>query len=141
MWTPKPRLLSSLPVQRPPRFCWNPVFPFVRRAGLLEREEEIALAKQLDLGTRQIRQVLQQAAKLCGRLKRTEQVTAHLQTLQTVRRLSGLSATALNEAEEALTQLQGDTTIGTRYRWPCVKGPGVVSPSCAPRVSPWRPQR
>ena len=82
--------------------------------GLLEREEEIALAKQLDLGTRQIRQVLQQAAKLCGRLKRTEQVTAHLQTLQTIRRLSGLSATALNEAEEALTQLQGDTTIGTK---------------------------
>ena len=32
--------------------------------GLLERDEEIALAKQLDLGTRQIRQALQQAVKV-----------------------------------------------------------------------------
>ena len=80
--------------------------------ALLERDEEIALAKQLDLGTRQIRQVLQQAVKFCGRLKRTDHLTEHVQTLQTVRRLSGLSATALNEADEALTQLQLDTTAG-----------------------------
>ncbi|WP_213040683.1 sigma-70 family RNA polymerase sigma factor [Nitrospira defluvii] len=80
--------------------------------GLLERDEEIALAKQLDLGTRQIRQALQQAVKLCGRLKRTDHVTEHLQTLQTVRRLSGLSATALNQADEALTHLQLDSTAG-----------------------------
>ncbi|MBS0169339.1 MAG: sigma-70 family RNA polymerase sigma factor [Nitrospira sp.] len=80
--------------------------------ALLERDEEIALAKQLDLGTRQIRQALQQAVKLCGRLKRTELVTEHLQTLQTVRRLSGLSATALNQADEALVHLQLDTTAG-----------------------------
>ncbi len=82
--------------------------------ALLERDEEIALAKQLDLGTQQIRQVLQQAVKLCGRLKRTDHITGHVQTLQTVRRLSGLSATALNEADEALTQLQLDTTAGVR---------------------------
>ncbi len=74
--------------------------------GLLERDEEIALAKQLDLGTRQIRQTLQQAAKTAGRLKRTPATTEHVQTLQTVRRLSGFSATVLNQADIALTNLR-----------------------------------
>ena len=82
--------------------------------GLLERDEEIALAKQLDLGTRQIRQILQQAAKVCGRLKRTERITENLQTLQTVRRLSGLSAMVLNQAESALIQLQEEAEAGGR---------------------------
>ena len=64
--------------------------------ALLERDEEIALAKQLDLGTRQIRQTLQQAVKAGGRLKRTDRTAECLETLKTVRRLSGLSATVLN---------------------------------------------
>ncbi|MDR4478636.1 MAG: sigma-70 family RNA polymerase sigma factor [Nitrospira sp.] len=80
--------------------------------ALLERNEEIALAKQLDLGTRQIRQTLQQAAKISGRLKRTERTTEGIQTLQTVRRLSGLSATVLNEAERALESLQAEASSG-----------------------------
>jgi RNA polymerase primary sigma factor len=80
--------------------------------GLLERDEEIALAKQLDLGTRQIRQALQQAAKVCSRLKRTERTTDNIRILQTVRRLSGLSATVLNQAETALIQLRQETEAG-----------------------------
>ena len=80
--------------------------------GLLEREEEIALAKQLDLGTRQIRQALQQAVKACRGLKRSEQAAEHIQTVQTVRRLSGLSATVLNQADRALEHLQLDATVG-----------------------------
>ena len=78
--------------------------------GLLEREEEIDLAKQLDLGTRQIRQTLHQAVKAFAGLKRSDEVTQHIQTLQTVRRLSGLSATALNQADRALELLLSDTT-------------------------------
>lgn len=74
--------------------------------GLLERNEEIALAKQLDLGTRQIRHTLQQAVKVAGRLKRTPAATEGLHMLQTVRRLSGLSATALNQADTALLTLR-----------------------------------
>jgi RNA polymerase primary sigma factor len=74
--------------------------------GLLERDEEIALAKQLDLGTRQIRHTLQQAVKAAGRLKRTPAITEAIQTLQTVRRLSGLSATVLNQADAALADLR-----------------------------------
>ncbi|MCK6494323.1 MAG: sigma-70 family RNA polymerase sigma factor [Nitrospira sp.] len=73
---------------------------------LLERDEEIALAKQIDLGTRQIRQVLQQITKACASFKGTEATDASLLTLKTVRRLSGLSATALNQAEQAIAQLQ-----------------------------------
>jgi RNA polymerase primary sigma factor len=73
--------------------------------ALLERDEEIALAKQLDLGSRQIRHALQQAVKAAGRLKRTPAITAGIHTLQTVRRLSGLSATALNQADAALKNL------------------------------------
>ena len=73
--------------------------------ALLDRDEEIALAKQLDLGTRQIRHALQQAVKAAGRLKRTPAITVSLHTLQTVRRLSGLSATALNQADAALKDL------------------------------------
>ena len=82
--------------------------------ALLERDEEIALAKQLDLGTRQIRQTLQQAVKAGGRLKRTDRTTECLETLKTVRRLSGLSATVLNQAERALEDLQLDATTGGR---------------------------
>ncbi len=80
--------------------------------GLLERDEEIALAKQLDLGTRQIRHALQQAVKVAGRLKRTAIATESLLTLQTVRRLSGLSATALNHAESALEDLRLEAAAG-----------------------------
>ncbi|HRC45471.1 MAG TPA: hypothetical protein PLT27_15580, partial [Nitrospira sp.] len=80
--------------------------------ALLERDEEIALAKQLDLGTRQIRQTLHQAVKAGSRLKRTERITECLHTLNTVRRLSGLSATVLNQAERALEELRLDTPGG-----------------------------
>ncbi|HMV59151.1 MAG TPA: hypothetical protein PKD38_18300, partial [Nitrospira sp.] len=82
--------------------------------GLLERDEEIELAKQLDLGTRQIRQTLLQAVKACSGLKRVEQIAEHIQTLQTVRRLSGLSATALNQADRALEHLLLDSTAGVK---------------------------
>ena len=80
--------------------------------ALLERDEELALAKQLDLGTRQIRQTLHQAVKAGGRLKRTERIAECLHTLNTVRRLSGLSATVLNQAERALDELRLDTPGG-----------------------------
>ncbi|HNV27091.1 MAG TPA: hypothetical protein PKI21_12510, partial [Nitrospira sp.] len=82
--------------------------------GLLERDEEIELAKQLDLGTRQIRQTLLQAVKASAGLKRVEGAAEHIETLQTVRRLSGLSATVLNQAERALEHLLSDTIAGAK---------------------------
>jgi len=78
---------------------------------LLERNEEIALAKRIDLGTRRIRQALQQAAKGAGRLKRTERTIKCIQTLQAVRKLSGLSALALNQADASLEHLRQEANL------------------------------
>ncbi len=70
--------------------------------ALLTREEEVALAKQVDEGTRRIRLALRHATKALGRSKRHPVLTQTITTLQTIRRLSGLSATALDNAEKAL---------------------------------------
>lgn len=70
--------------------------------ALLTREEEVALAKRVDEGTRRIRVALRHAIKALAKSKRTPVVTETIATLQVVRRLSGLSATALDKAEQAL---------------------------------------
>ncbi len=70
--------------------------------ALLTREQEVALAKKVDEGTRHIREALRQGIKILARSKRTPIVTETVNTLQLVRQLSGLSATALDNAERAL---------------------------------------
>ncbi|MBX3236212.1 MAG: sigma-70 family RNA polymerase sigma factor [Nitrospiraceae bacterium] len=76
---------------------------------LLAREEEVSLAKRIDVGTRQIRSALQEAAKACTRLKKTDRTTELIRTITMVRRLSGLSATALDQALAALEALSAET--------------------------------
>ncbi|HXX75165.1 MAG TPA: sigma-70 family RNA polymerase sigma factor [Nitrospiraceae bacterium] len=73
--------------------------------ALLTREEEVALAKQIDYGTRTIRATLHQALRLLGRVKRSDMLLDAQRTLQAVRRLSGLSATALDQAEHSLQRV------------------------------------
>ena len=73
--------------------------------ALLTREEETALAKRIDQGSSTIRTTLRHAHRLLSRVKRSEVAIEAQNTLQTVRRLSGLSATALDQAEEALSGL------------------------------------
>jgi len=68
----------------------------------LSRAEEITIAKRIDQGTQRIRKTLRQAVKVLASLKRTPAQTEAVKTLQVVKRLSGLSATALDDAEEAL---------------------------------------
>lgn len=70
--------------------------------ALLTREEEVALAKRVDEGTRRIRVALRHAVKALTGAKRTAAVTDSVNTLQLIRRLSGFSATALDNAEKAL---------------------------------------
>ena len=70
--------------------------------ALLTREEELAIAKRVDQGTRRIRVALRHAVKTLARSKRTPVLLESVKTLQVVRRLSGLSATALDNAEQAL---------------------------------------
>ncbi|MDH4097375.1 MAG: sigma-70 family RNA polymerase sigma factor [Nitrospira sp.] len=69
---------------------------------LLTREEEIAIAKQIDHGTRRIRVALRQAVQVLARATRTPALPESVETLRLVKRLSGLSATALDDAERAL---------------------------------------
>ncbi len=78
--------------------------------ALLTREEETALAKQIDQGSYTIRQTLRRVLKVFPRLKRTDSVLQVQHTLQTVRRLSGLSATALDKVEQSLQQLLSNGT-------------------------------
>ena len=70
--------------------------------ALLTREEEVVIAKRIDEGTRRIRVALRHAVKALSRSKRTPVLLESIKTLQEVRRLSGLSATALDNAEQAL---------------------------------------
>jgi RNA polymerase primary sigma factor len=69
---------------------------------LLTREEEVTVAKEVDRGTRRIRVALHQAVQILARSKRTPALSESVKTLQLVKRLSGLSATALDDAEQVL---------------------------------------
>jgi len=70
--------------------------------GLLTREEETAIAKRVDHGTRRIRIALRQAVRALFKYDRASLLADSVNVLQTVRRLSGLSATALDKAEKAI---------------------------------------
>src|SRR5215510_5746954 len=73
--------------------------------ALLTREEETALAKRIDQGSSTIRATLRHAHRLLLRVKGSEMVIEAQHTLQTIRRLSGLSATALDKAEQSIIGL------------------------------------
>ena len=73
--------------------------------ALLTREEETALAKRIDQGSSTIRTTLRHTHRLLSRVKRSDIVIEAQHTLQTVRRLSGLSATALDKAEQSIISL------------------------------------
>jgi RNA polymerase primary sigma factor len=69
---------------------------------LLTREEEVAVAKQVDQGTRRIRVALRHVVNILARSKRTPALSESVNKLQLVKRLSGLSATALDDTEQTL---------------------------------------
>jgi RNA polymerase primary sigma factor len=73
--------------------------------ALLTREEEVALAKKIDNGTSIIRRALRHAIRVFPRLKRSDSVLEAQRTLRKVRGLSGLSATAIDRAQQSLTEL------------------------------------
>jgi RNA polymerase primary sigma factor len=70
--------------------------------ALLTREEEVELAKKIDGGTNTIRKTLRQTIQVLLRLKPSNAVLDARHTLQLVRGLSGLSATAIDKAEQSL---------------------------------------
>ena len=88
---------------------------------LLAREEEIALAKEIDIGTRSVRLALRQAIKAGARLKRSDGTLEALRTLQETKRLSGLSATALDQAQQALQDIIREHTGTSKASIPLLK--------------------
>ena len=70
--------------------------------ALLTREEEVELAKKIDSGTSTIRKALRHAIRAYSRLKRSDAVVESQRILQMVRGLSGLSASAIDKAEQSL---------------------------------------
>ena len=81
---------------------------------LLTREEEVAIAKRIDTGTRTIRTTLREAIKIASRLKRSENTATAVRAIQVIRRLSGLSATALDKADASLAGLVRDARASGR---------------------------
>ncbi|HKO31791.1 MAG TPA: sigma-70 family RNA polymerase sigma factor [Nitrospiraceae bacterium] len=73
--------------------------------ALLTREEEVELAKKIDSGTSTIRKALRHAIRTFSRLKRSDSVLEAQRTLQMVRGLSGLSASAIDRAEQTLAEM------------------------------------
>ena len=84
---------------------------------LLTKEQEVELAKQIDIGTRAIRKALQEAVRIAGRMRKTEKIAEAQNVLNEVRLLSGLSATALNRAQLNLNILsreaKGTSSVAT----------------------------
>jgi RNA polymerase primary sigma factor len=87
--------------------------------ALLNRDEEIALAKKIDQGTRAIRSALKQALATAARMRKTERQQDVTQILNDIRLLSGLSATALDRADRAFVTLL-DEARSTQF------GPGRI---------------
>ena len=81
---------------------------------LLNRDEEIALAKRIDQGTRAIRGALRETVGIAARMRKVDAVEDALKELNEIRGLSGFSATALDKAEEQIGVLLKETTQAGR---------------------------
>ena len=83
--------------------------------ALLTREEEVELAKKIDYGTTTIRKALRHAIPVFQRLKRSDSILDAHRTLQVVKGLSGLSATAIDKAEQSLAEMIKQGTGQQRF--------------------------
>ena len=80
-------------------------FRTFRSRPLLNKQEELELAKRIDESSQNIRTVLTQAIQTVRTLGDRPEFHEALHSLTEIRELSGLSAPALNEAEERLSGL------------------------------------
>ena len=83
-----------------PRFLESVYFHSFGDGVLLTRDEEMTLAKQIDQGTRRIRTAIGQALTILKNLPQTPDIRHGMSALRATRQLSGLSATALDCAEQ-----------------------------------------
>lgn len=80
-------------------------FRTFRKRPLLEREDELRLAKDIDESSQNIRASLAQAIQLMKNLANKPHFEKSVHTLNTTRELSGFSAPALDEAHETISGL------------------------------------
>ncbi|MYH00994.1 MAG: sigma-70 family RNA polymerase sigma factor [Nitrospira sp. SB0675_bin_23] len=80
-------------------------FRTFRSRPLLNKQDELELAKQIDESSQNIRTVLAQAIQAISSLGDGPELHEALHSLTEIRELSGLSAPALNEAKERLSGL------------------------------------
>jgi RNA polymerase primary sigma factor len=88
------------------------------RRSLLNRDEEVALAKRIDRGTRGIRLVLREVVRIAQQMKKSEKLESARDALREIRALSGFSAVALDRVEGSLNALIAEA-----------KGPSKVAAS------------
>lgn len=94
-------------------------FRTFRSRPLLNKQEELELAKRIDESSQNIRGVLTQAIQDVDTLGDRPEFHEALHSLTEIRGLSGLSAPALNEAEERLSVLgNAVSTRGLKTRKP-----------------------
>ncbi|TAJ32044.1 MAG: RNA polymerase sigma factor RpoD/SigA [Nitrospirae bacterium] len=72
---------------------------------LLNRGEELALAKRIDQGSRGVRMALREAVGIAAQMRKSEALQEAIEALREIRGLSGLSAIALARAEANLNTL------------------------------------
>jgi len=97
--------------------------------ALLTRDEEVALAKRIDKGTRTIRAVLRIAVSLAARMRKTEKLQDAACALRETLGLSGFSATAIDQVEASLAALIAEA-----------KGPSKVATSRVKQLASCRRQ-
>ena len=97
--------------------------------ALLNRDEEVALAKRIDEGTRTIRAVLRIAVRLAARMRKTEKLQDAARALHETLGLSGFSATVLDQVEASLAALIAEA-----------KGPSKVATSRVKQLASYRRQ-
>jgi RNA polymerase primary sigma factor len=99
------KVLARSAVNASPFMLESLYFRSFGERALLTREEEVELAKKIDAGTSNIRKALRHAIRVFPRLKKTDAVIEAQRTLQMVKELSGLSATAIDKAEQRLAEM------------------------------------
>lgn len=82
-------------------------FRTFRTRPLLGRDDELALAKEIDESSQHIRAALAQAIQLVSNLANKPHYQSALKNLDEIRELSGLSAVALDEADHTLGDMIG----------------------------------
>ncbi len=88
-------------------------FRSFRGTALLTKKEELDLAKRIDEGTRRIRMSVKNATAILANAASPTSRKETIQELRTIRRLSGLSAIALNRADTLLSAWAGSTAEGS----------------------------